>query len=96
MDTLRVAASASQIISPEYINHNLYIHICRYSLLENMDIYDLDPYFLKIITCLKTNSTFLCKITSKTCELFQKGLELSKLNYNKLQYSNIIQTRLIV
>ena len=40
--------------------------MARYSFLKKMEIYDLDPYFWKIITCLKIKSTLVSKTTSKT------------------------------
>ncbi len=33
--------------------------VARYSFLKKMEIYDLDPYFWKIITCLKIKNTFV-------------------------------------
>ncbi len=33
--------------------------VARYSFLKKMEIYDLDPYFWKIITCLKIKSSFV-------------------------------------
>ena len=37
-----------------------------------LEIYDLDPYFRKIITCLKTKNTFLYKTTPREFEFFHK------------------------
>ena len=33
--------------------------VARYSFFKKMEIYDLDPYFWKIITCLKIKSSFV-------------------------------------
>ena len=33
--------------------------VTRYSFFKKMEIYDLDPYFWKIIICLKIKSTFV-------------------------------------
>ena len=38
-----------------------------------MEIYDLDPYFWKIITCWKKKVLLLCKTTSKEFEFFHKS-----------------------
>ena len=52
--------------------------VARYSFFKKMEIYDLDPYFLKIITCLKINSILLlCKATSKEFEFFHKSCTIA-------------------
>ena len=40
------------------LNPDHKLKVARYSFLKKMEIYDLDPYFWKIITCLKIKSTF--------------------------------------
>ena len=57
-----------------YLAGNKLFKVARYSFLKKMEIYDLDPYFWKIITCLKIKSTFLCKTTSKEFEFLSQKL----------------------
>ena len=35
------------------------VKVAQYSFFLKMEVYDLDPYFWKIITCLKIKSTFV-------------------------------------
>ena len=51
----------------------LVLKVARYSFLKKMEIYDLDPYFWKIITCLKIKVLLLCKKTSKEFEFIHKS-----------------------
>ncbi len=43
-----------------YLNVETFpIKVARYSFLKKIEIYDLDPYFWKIIICLKIKGTFV-------------------------------------